>query len=259
MYAHDHRVRADGAQTEKDNDSGKGQAKPGADPQGSSAGVEAFFSSLDAAHVTDDNDWRAVLAELKLLDQSCAEFRKAALLKYLAYIGSGQELIRTIRANRGGPANLSGTAPAISIDGGESFDAGPRQSLIFDFDRLLVADPSADAGPEEFNRMAKGDKLDVEIAMHQSLNLMLGRYRFTLVAGTPFLLIDDNGNDYRLRFGRNIVGRSAQSDVPVDPYYRAVSRKHLIVECDGSGLMKLTDISTLGTFVPRAYLDNKLH
>ena len=63
----------------------------------------------------------------------------------------------------------------------------------------------------------------------------------------------------KLRNGKNVVGRSLQSDVGLDPVFRAVSRRHLIVEFGDDDVVRLTDISTLGTFLPHRYLGARLH
>ena len=80
-----------------------------------------------------------------------------------------------------------------------------------------------------------------------------------LVSGSPYVLVDQKGYDYRLKSGKNVVGRSDQCDLAVDPEYRAVSRKHVIVEATLGAPVRITDISSLGTFVPREHLDPLLH
>ncbi|HEY5701132.1 MAG TPA: FHA domain-containing protein, partial [Gammaproteobacteria bacterium] len=135
-----------------------------------------------------------------------------------------------------------------------------RQSLIFDLEELTGIDQAeSQRNNDDFARVAKGETLEIQFGPHQSLALLLAKYRFTLVSGDPFLLLDETGHDLKVRAGKNIVGRSTQSDVVLDGIYGAVSRKHLIIEIDSSGMVKLTDISTLGTFVPKGYVDSKLH
>ena len=227
-------------------------------PPTSGGNIGRFLSELDLSRIADDNDWRGLFEAVRHLDGSYEDYKKATLLKYIAYLASGKEFLRTIRSNRqpkrAQPPRAGGGAEDASVS-----DLGPRQRLIYDLEDLPGGDRLSGATGEEFNRMPKGVTLEIEFVAHQSMSLMLAKYRFTIVAGSPYLLIDDNGNDYRLRAGKSIIGRSAQCDVAVDPIYRAISRRHLIVEADAGGRVTLTDISTLGTFVPRAYLDNRLH
>ena len=213
--------------------------------------IDSFLRDLDLSTIADDNGWRGVFAAVGGLDAAHHDYKRTALVKYAAYLASGREFLRAIRSNREG----------LGIIGGEAGpqDLGPRQALIFDLDVLLGAEPfDVDAG-DAFTRLSKGESIDVELTAHQSLSLKLGKHRFTLVAGSPCLLLDENGNDYRLRPGKNIIGRSTQCDVAVDPVFRAVSRRHLIAEIGTRHDLRLTDISTLGTFVPRGPVDSRLH
>ena len=217
-------------------------------------GVDHFLRDLDLASVPDDNDWRLVLGAVRGLGEAHDDYKKAALLKYIAYLSSSKEFVRTIRSNRQG----MGAAEVVARET-DANDTGSRQRLVLDLDTLLGAVPLQQEVSDEFSRMPKGEVLELELLPHQAFVMMLGKNRFTLVSGSPFLLVDDNGNDYRLRPGKNIIGRSQQCDVMIDSVYRAVSRRHLIVEASQGRTCRLTDISTIGTFVPRAHVDNRLH
>jgi len=137
---------------------------------------------------------------------------------------------------------------------------GKRQDLVYDLAELAGMDDQGRQGDkDEFSRMSKGESLQIRFGAHQSLSLILAKYPFTLISGDPFLLLDESGHDLKVRPGKNIIGRSAQSDIAVDAAYGAVSRKHLIVETRNDGTVTLTDISTLGTFLPSGYVEGKLH
>jgi hypothetical protein len=130
-----------------------------------------------------------------------------------------------------------------------------RQTLIFDV-------PSLFPGPDReqhFSRLPKGESIEIAFAPHQSLWLILAQHRFLLVGGSPYLIIDESGEDARLRPGKNIVGRGPRCDAVLDGSYRTVSRQHLIVEIQENGMTRLTDLSSLGTFIPSRQLGQQLH
>jgi hypothetical protein len=219
-------------------------------------GIEQFLVQLDLSEITEDHDWRSIFGALRLLDGGAESYKKAALLKYVEYLGAGQQVVQTIRANRHGGAVAAEERPGRSA--GASL--GKTQDLVYDLAELAGMDDQGGHGDkDEFARMSKGENLEIHFGSHQSLSLMLAKYRFTLVSGDPFLLFDEAGHDLKLRPGKNIIGRSAQSDLSLDAAYGAVSRKHLIVEIQDDGRVTLTDISTLGTFAPRGYVESKLH
>ena len=67
---------------------------------------------------------------------------------------------------------------------------------------------------------------------------------------------DDDDVSTTLRRGKNIVGRDASCDVLMNSAYREVSRKHLIIEVAEPNLVRLTDISSHGTFLSPRLLEN---
>ena len=103
--------------------------------------------------------------------------------------------------------------------------------------------------------MPKGETVDICLATNQSVTVILAKHRFSIVRDDKFRFIDESGRDIALRRGKNIVGRDYTSDVVVDTEYRDVSRKHLIVETEGLEVIRLTDISSLGTSIPHEFLD----
>ena len=84
--------------------------------------------------------------------------------------------------------------------------------------------------------------------------MVLSRHKFKIVSGQQLHLVDENGPDYELQYGRNRVGREQGNDVIVDPAYRDVSRKHLIIDVESPRHVRLTDLSSHGTYVPSAQL-----
>lgn len=214
------------------------------------AGLDPVLAALDTSAVTEDQEWRSILAALGEAGPAARPYHRVVVGNYLAYVGAARDLVRGLLARRSDPR------PGEEV-GDPTADLGPRQALIFDLAAL-----DGESGPEsapEFNRMPKGDTIEIELRPHQSLELLLAKHAFTLVAGSPFLLVDEHGNDVKLGPGKNVVGRSSQADAELDPCLRAISRRHLIVEIAADHRVRITDISTLGTFVPRAYLDNRLH
>ena len=77
---------------------------------------------------------------------------------------------------------------------------------------------------------------------------------FKLVRADGAYLVDENGKEYALRPRRSSVGRSAENDVAVDPGYRAISRKHLIIDFPSKDRVVFTDRSSHGTYLPLKYL-----
>jgi hypothetical protein len=217
--------------------------------------VQKFLTGLELERVSGDHVWRELVGAIRTLDEAFQPCQKAVLLSYVAYLSAAQDVIRTIRVNR------LGSADDFDIPQGKpTSDLGRRQQLLFDLQALSgIRDSRALSEDKGLARMAKGDPVEIQFGEHQSLDIVLAKYRFALVSGRPFLLVDQTGHDLKLQPGKNIIGRSARCSVALDCAFGAVSRKHLIVEIDPENRVRLIDISTLGTFLPRNLVGNKLH
>ncbi len=219
-------------------------------------GIEQFLKRLELDQISEDHDWRELMGAIRRLDEDCEPYKKAALLKYVAYLSSAQDVIRTIRVNRLGTMDDD----SDRVPGKPAAELARKQRLLFDLQALSgIGGVRPYSDENGFARMSKGESMELQFSDHQSLDIVLGKYRFTLISGKPFLLVDETGHDLKLHPGKNIIGRSARCSVPLDNGFGAVSRRHLIVEIDGNDRVRLTDISTLGTFLPRELGSGKLH
>jgi len=196
-----------------------------------------------------DRHWADALAGARAWGAGRGEYQRTVLEALVEHVAGERDCARTLLANRARPPGGAGQAIASESE------SGPRQRLVLDA-AALAGDPSAGL---EFNRMPKGDPLEIAMSAGQAVQIMLAQHRFLVIAGTPWLLVDEFGEDCKLRPGRNVVGRSTECDALVHDSYRAISRRHAVLETEGTRLLRITDISSLGTFVPRAYLDNRLH
>ena len=109
---------------------------------------------------------------------------------------------------------------------------------------------SADFNEEGFDRLPKGEPVAIMLRPNEALPVVLADHKCHLVMDGGLALLDTSGQRRALGAGRNIVGRDQQCDVVIDRDFKNVSRKHLLIETDGESLVRLTDISSLGTWVP---------
>ena len=212
-------------------------------------GVGPFLKELDLSMISEDNNWRAIIAALNRLDHRHEEYKRVALVKYIQYLTARQEAVNTIYATRH-PAE-PGLGAKHTQDQGPSGGAISKETDLFEGPAVHFQQEKR----YEFARLPKGETVDLNLETRPTVSLRLGRHRFDIVSGEKVRLVDESGKDAVLRIGTNVVGRDAESDVVVDDNYRTVSRKHLIIQIEGRSLLRLTDISSLGTFMPPEYLD----
>ena len=193
--------------------------------------------------------WASAIAQVREWPSARSNYQRALLDAFVEYLASERDCIRTLLDNRRRATRVDPRA------GGGDSEVVLHQRLIFD----VAKDDNPSSEPTEFNRLTKGEPLDIPISSGQCVQIMLAHYRFALVCGSPWRLVDEYGEDLRLTEGRCVTGRSAECDLVVHDSFRAISRRHVVLETHATNLLRVTDISSLGTFLPRAYLDNRLH
>jgi len=176
-------------------------------------------------------------------------FRQSLLNAYVRFLTNEQVCLNTLQANR--QRHQQAQEPAGNQP------SGNRQRLIFS-PRALGLDPR-DNHELALARLGKGNIAEISFQPGQSATLMLSRHLFLVVCGDPWLLIDSHGEDMQLNPGHNLVGRSHDCDVVVNERYFAVSRRHAILKTEISNILKITDLSSLGTFIPQAGMENRFH
>ena len=205
--------------------------------------VGYLLREMDLKLFSQDHEWRAIMRGLVGQPGQFDEYKQIALVKYMQYLGSRQDVLSSMYANK---VDFNATAIVAPDMPAEKF----RETLIFD----VVAPEMREDTVSRFERLPRGETVAVGV-IGDRLEVILSRHRFSLLPGSPTLLCDDDGPEYELLDGRNVVGRLPESDVVVDAGYRDVSRKHLVVEVGSARQVLLTDLSSHGTFVPRGTLD----
>jgi hypothetical protein len=206
--------------------------------------VGGFLKELDLNLLSQDNDWRLIVESLNRLDSNYEDYKKLALIKYMQYLASRQEVVQFLYASRREKKSAAAPLQPEAI-GSESM---MRDTLLLDLSSL--SEPRKKETDSPFDRLPKGETIDVALSKQQTLAVLLGKHRFQIVLGSSVRFIDEGKCNLPIKEGKNIVGRDTSCDVIIDSGYRDISRKHLIIEKEGAGLLKFTDISSLGTFLP---------
>lgn len=201
-----------------------------------------LLRDVDLKLFSQDHEWRTIFAALVKLGKEFDEYKQLALVKYTQYLGSRQEVLKSIFENK---YQLDAVASELNA-------AGPdfKETVIFESQKTELLSPR-DSG---LQRLPRGETITIQIDVDTNLQVVLSRHKFTIVSGQQLHLVDENGPDYELQYGRNRVGREQGNDVIVDPAYRDVSRKHLIIDVESPRHVRLTDLSSHGTYVPSAQL-----
>ena len=207
--------------------------------------VDYQLREMDVRVFTEDHSWRALVEALNEKGSEFAEYKRVALVKYLQYLANRQELIKRIYWNKSRKSQAG-----LSEDSDEAIQ-GFIDTSIFDGGSDLADQLKSDTA---FERLPRGEPLDIRLLPGQEMTIRLSVHPFRLVRADGAYLVDEQGREYALKPRRSTVGRSSDNDVVLDAAYRAISRKHLILEFPSKDRVILTDRSSHGTFVPLKHL-----
>ncbi|MDX1514384.1 MAG: FHA domain-containing protein [Gammaproteobacteria bacterium] len=204
--------------------------------------ISHLLRGVDLKLFSQDHEWRTIFTALTKLGKAYDDYKQLALVKYTQYLGSRQEVLKSIFENK---YQLDAVAAELNA-------AGPdfKETVIFESRETALRSPR-DSG---LKRLPRGETVTIQLDAEADLQILLSRHKFSIVSGQQLHLVDENGTDYALQYGRNRVGREQGNDVIVDPAYRDVSRKHLIIDVESPRHVRLTDLSSHGTYVPGTLL-----
>ncbi|MDX1433695.1 MAG: FHA domain-containing protein [Gammaproteobacteria bacterium] len=201
------------------------------------------LGGIEPMQIAEDNRWRQIVCALAALEPGYEAYKRVALVKYVQYLAARRDIVKGIYAQR-----FAGHEPLPGADG--PANAALKETVVVDSQSGDATDPV----PVRYRRLPRGESVQVAVPDDGSIPIVLARHKFLLFAGRHPRLTDDNGVNYPLKIGINVVGRHPGNDVVVGGWYRDVSRKHMLVDATRGDVVQLTDLSTHGTFVPGALL-----
>lgn len=228
--------------------------------------IASYLREIGLPVFSQDHNWRDIIAALNEKDSDYDDLRRVALVKYMQYLTSRQEVIKhTYSVKRQQPhrAHAEPSEP-VAIRAGETmmfqapemeqpFNAAMRETMILD-SALIEAETARKE--EGFRRLPKGEAVVLSAKPGQTIEFLLSKHPFKLKVQDHCEIVDDMGRPHPLQDGKNIVGRDTVCNVVVNAAYRDVSRLHLIVERLGKDSFRFTDLSSHGTFFPASILGN---
>ncbi len=211
--------------------------------------ITEALQHLDPHVFSQDHSWRDIMTALNEKDEDYDDLKKLALVKYMQYLSSRQDLIKYTYSMLRQRSQESAPEPDSNpVDQPGSADF--RETVILDSKILQANACQADL----FHRMPKGEVVDLKLPSGHRFPLRLSKHENHLCHNGRFEFIDDQGQHYPLQDGKNIIGRDQVCNIILPSAYRDISRMHLIIEVGQGDQLRLTDLSSHGTFLPGQFL-----
>jgi len=206
--------------------------------------INRAMRELDPLIFSQDHSWRQIISALNAGDEELNPFRRLALVKYMQYLSSRQEIIKYLYSEK----KKLMQEPNESISTLAEF----KDTIILDNTLVENADDGEEHGVE---RMPKGEVVTVTLKPDEEIEILLSKHVCKLAYKDKFEFTDQTGRTYKLHKGRNVVGRDSASNIIMEPKLRDISRLHLVIEYHGDNTVQLTDLSSHGTYIPSRYIE----
>ena len=211
--------------------------------------ISRSLKELDTSIFSQDHGWRNIIGALNDGGKEFNPIRRVALVKYMQYLSSRQNLIKYLYSEKKKPTSET-QENSSEPQGGEPF----KDTLIFE---NILFDPNSDKPKNgEFERMPKGETITTNLKSGEHIIVMLSKYKCEIEANGQLFFIDQTGKKHVLGKGQNTIGRDASGTVIIDSGLRDVSRMHLMIEDLGNNSLQLTDLSAHGTYIPSEFLED---
>ena len=201
-----------------------------------------LWGLLDVSKVPDEHDWPSILFAVGNADNVSESALRLTLTHYVHYLEARREILESMgrewrsAALRGGPARPV-TPKAMRSDLSPVSRFTTRRNQLY-------------------ARLPRRRAVNVDLNSRRQVTLYLARNRFILRLEDGRVLVQtQDGVNHMLKIGRNMIGRSAQCEVCVDSGHSDISRQHLLIEVTEEGHVRLTDLSSRGTYMPPDMLD----
>ncbi len=213
-----------------------------------------FMRALDPKAFSRDHDWRSLVLALSRQGAGYELHKRVALTKYLEYLSFRKELLNFICSRRKQPRQGGKLAREMRKALGQPDEASAaslKETDAFGMTRVAAMPMASD----KYVRLPERQTVRMKLRTGESLQVFLASHRFVVRARAEELeLVDERGVSHRLPAGRSSIGRHVDNDVMLDSGYQEISRFHLIIEREEPATLRVTDISSFGTFVDAARL-----
>ena len=221
--------------------------------------INRGLKEIDPTVFSQDHNWREIIAALNRGGEDLNPYRRVALVKYMQYLASRQDIIKYFYSDKN---RASAAAPPPETESAQT-NLTPEETDNFR-DTLILEGTVVDSlhgrtnGKTGMERMPKGEIINVVLTPGKAIDVLLSKHKCKLSLNDGFHFTDQAGNEYELHKGRNVIGRDAVSDIRIDSSLRDISRFHLLIENVGDNCVQLTDMSSHGTFIPDTFLESEI-
>lgn len=208
--------------------------------------INRALREMDPLIFSQDHGWRDIISSLNNGNEDFNPFRRIALVKYMQYLASRQEIIKYLYSEKKKNSKENSEDP---VEGAQFKDTLILENTVFEPTQEQFKDKA-------YERMPKGEPVTVTMRPGENIDLFLSKHPCRIHSGDVLTFVDQKEREHKLGKGRNVVGRDTASTIIMEPNLRDISRLHLVIEKFDDQTIQITDLSSHGTFIPGEYLEH---
>ena len=212
---------------------------------------ETLWRELDLGMVPDENDWPSILLTCSLDERCEASWRQVAITAFLEFLRQRRHVLELLlRKNAGG-------SPVEDFDLAKSGLTAANAWLLGADKKIEDITRVAMTGRRKYRRLPYDIPVSINLPENGIVTAYLARWQLRFFWKAQSLYLVDNGTELLLSPGKNSIGRDPRCDVALHKAPADVSRRHLVVDWKGQGLVVLRDISMKGSWIPGDLLEEQ--
>ena len=227
--------------------------------------VDSYLDDATMVRFSQDYDWRQIMFELSKQSTDYSEYKLEGVAFYVKYLQSRINVAQSILADKTKTPPDSDDKTRLLIDTmetsvlkAEDLQAAEEADEIENDMKGHFASTKVDLDeqkdekitPSEFKRIPRGQTVIIDASSIPMIPMKIASRKFILDMSDPPKLIGKNGDEFPLKQGENLIGRSTKCSIVLNPELVDISRQHLIIELYPDKTLHFTDLSSSGSKLP---------
>lgn len=213
--------------------------------------LDMLWRELDIDVLPDEQHWPALIFAISSSDEFDDEIKRETVERFVEFLRQRRALLERLidlQDSKGGDLQATAEIEAM-VASGEQLVEDPADNDITS---------AAMTRSRDYRRMPSNRELCITLKEGDQLPVYLARWKIILRNEHGRLIVEDDGTRFPIEHERATVGRSSQAVVALTGAPLDVSRTHLIISWKEQGEVRLTDVSSKGSWLPGSVLNEAL-
>lgn len=201
------------------------------------------FRALELHAFTHDFGWRSLIRTLTNASPKFVRYGEIAIQRYVEYLDTRESISRAVALMFGATNANVGADPQPKCLVGPGVTSERPRGVTYGLHQV---------------RLPKNRPVEIDLPCSDRLTIALADYSLQIRFDQKWIVSLPNGRIHVLDASCYSVGRDSTCRIVIDSTVSSVSRRHLIIEPLSDTKLRLTDCSSLGSYLDPRWLMRRL-